>query len=94
MSPQSRNDVNIIEDEEFNFANRTLKSMIAKSLKQPTSNDKQCGYQSISDGDLEKLTVFFDRSTPQILQMEVFQRVDTVQLESIKSFHNKGRKRK
>ena len=61
---------NIITDPEFNAANRTLQAAIGKYL-QTNQNPKQQS-KAIDKLDLQILGKYFDRSTPKVLQEEVF----------------------
>lgn len=63
--------VNIITDKDFNASNNALMAKIAKYIKTNTNSEKS-GYQAIDENDLKLLSKYFDRSTPQVLQHEVF----------------------
>jgi len=61
--------VNILKDSEFDRANGMLKTMIGKWLKEG-SKSKQ--FDTIEHGDLKKIRAYFNRSTPEILQQEIW----------------------
>lgn len=64
--------VNIIDGEDFKLANNTLKAVIAKYLKSKKGCEDSSNLVAIDRDDLKLLSVYFTRSTPLILQQEVF----------------------
>ena len=67
--PPYRLDIDIIHDVEFYSANQILKAM-AKRFLENGGNVKH--YESLEEADLRKLRGYFDRSTPEKLQEEVY----------------------
>lgn len=61
--------INIMKDSEFDRANKMLKTMIGKWLKEGSKSKQFC---TIEKGDLKKIRVYFDRSTPEVLQQEIW----------------------
>lgn len=68
----STTNVNIIHDPEFNLCNKTFKALIAKYLSEVSTKSSNNGTKLIEEQDLLKLRTYFDRSTPERLQHEVF----------------------
>ena len=62
--------VDIIDGQDFKMANTTLKASIAVYLKKNSRSDR--GTKAIDEEDLRLLSAYFDRSTPERLQHEVF----------------------
>lgn len=62
--------VNIMTDREFNRANATLKAMIGKFLKSGQKTKQP--FKAIQSEDMKKLYSFFDASSPQKLQQEIW----------------------
>ena len=71
---QLTRNLNIIEDPNFQLANKTLNTMISKYLNETPEdniNDRE-KYPAIEQIDLDTLAIYFDRSNPEKLQQEVF----------------------
>lgn len=66
----NRPGVNIISGMEFSQANRMLKSMVMKYKTSGQSKSAEA-FPVIQHSDMQKLRVYFDRSTAQIIQQEV-----------------------
>ena len=66
----NRPNVNIIEDRSFCQSNRMLKTMVAKFKKSGQEVSKE-RYPVIQKKDMEKIRLYFDRSTPMKLQEEI-----------------------
>ena len=62
--------VKLMEDKEFKSSNNTLTAMIAQYLQNNEKDNKS--FKAIDKEDLKKLSDYFDRSTPVVLQQEVF----------------------
>jgi len=62
--------VNIITDVNFKRANKTLKAMVSKSMNFTVKDSEK--YPAIENTDMSLLRKYFDRSTPQRLQQEVW----------------------
>ena len=67
--PEVNRNINILTDREFMRANMTLKAQVGTWLK---SESKEKPFECIEKGDLERLRLHFDRSTPERLQDEVW----------------------
>lgn len=70
ISPSVNRIVNIIDDKDFVRANNMLKTMIGRYLKESRSETKVT--PAIQPGDMKKLSEYFDKSNPKILQEEVW----------------------
>lgn len=68
-SPEVNRSINIMKDSQFDRANGMLKTMIGKWLKEG-SKSKQ--FDTIEKGDFKKIRLYFDRSTAEILQQEIW----------------------
>ena len=64
-SPDLSLKVNIMEDKEFIGANQVLKGMIKQFMEQGGDKNQ---FEAIEENDLQKMRVYFDRSTPSKLQ--------------------------
>lgn len=62
--------VNIITDPTFKRANKTLKAMVSKAMSFTVKNEEK--FPAIENSDMILLRTYFDRSTPQRLQREVW----------------------
>ena len=69
ISAAVNRNINIIEDKEFQRPNAMLKAKVAQYLK---SGDKERQFPTIQNTDLQKLNEYFTRSSPKILQEEVW----------------------
>ena len=58
-----------MEDKEFIGANQVLKGMIKQFMEQGGDKNQ---FEAIEENDLQKMRVYFDRSTPSKLQEEVY----------------------
>ena len=63
-------EINIIDGQEFQLANATLKASIALFLRQNRGRDAST--QAIDEEDLKLLSAYFNRASPERLQHEVF----------------------
>jgi len=61
--------VNILNGDSFKRANAVLRGMVAKYLE--SGQTKQKSFQSISEADLKKISLYFDRSSHKKIQEEV-----------------------
>ena len=68
-SPEVNRRINIMKDKEFDRANGVLRSLVGKWLK---SGNKGKQFSGIQPTDQSKIMNYFDRSTPVILQQEVW----------------------
>ena len=69
ISPAVNRNIDIIKDEEFQRPNAMLKAKVAQHLK---SDEKERQFPTIQNADLQKSNEYFTRSSPKILQEEVW----------------------
>ena len=69
IRPPIQMNIDIIHDKEFFGANEILKSMAKKHLEE--GGMKKC-FEAIEDHDLKRLRDYFNRSSPERLQEEVY----------------------
>lgn len=67
----SRN-IDIIKDPQFSLSNNTFKAIIAKYLNENSFKQLSTGNKFINDEDLYTMRRYFDRTTPEKLQQEIF----------------------
>ena len=71
-SPGVNRQINLMDGQEFQLANNTLKASIGVFLRKNRGKDTQTRTSAIDEKDLEKLSDYFDRTTPEKLQHEIF----------------------
>lgn len=70
---ETRN-IPLIDNDQFSAFHRTYKACITKSIKtkQILTSEGGSGYSAIEPEDMERLRIYFNRSSPERLQDEVF----------------------
>ena len=71
-SPDIRRNIDIIDGIPFKKSNRILKMMVGKYIKAGGIVNQTKQYQAIEKNDMQKMSSYFDRTSTDILQEEVW----------------------